>query len=54
MNCINPRLQMISCISLEMVKKYFKLFLGKVHSKWLSYTGEGHIYSDYNANFSSS
>ena len=35
---------MISCIGLEMVKTYFKLFLGKNHSKCLSYTGECHIY----------
>ena len=29
MNCINPRFQMISCIGLELVKTYIKLFLGK-------------------------
>ena len=44
MNCMNPRFQMISCIGLEMVKTYFKLFSGKIHSKCLSYTGECHIY----------
>ena len=44
MNCINPRFQMISCIGLKIVKTYFKLFLGKVRSKRLSYTGECHIY----------
>ena len=35
MNCINPRMQKISCIGLEMVKTYFKLFYGKFHSKCL-------------------
>ena len=48
MNCINPRFQMILCIRLEMVKTYFKLFLGKNHLKCLSYTGECHIYGYYN------
>ena len=44
MNCINQRFQLISCIGLEMVKTYFKLFLEKIYSKCLSYTGECHIY----------
>ena len=44
MNCINPRFQIISCIGLEMVKTYFKLFLGKIHSKCVSDTGECHIF----------
>ena len=47
LNCINPRFQMISCIGIEMVKIYFKLFLGKIYSKCLSYTGESHIFIIY-------
>ena len=50
MNCINPRFQMISCIGLEMVKTYFKLFLGKIHSKCLAYSGEFQIYESHKYN----
>ena len=35
---------MISCIGLKMVSKYVEVFLGKNHSKCLSYTVECHIY----------
>ena len=36
---------MISCIGFKMVSKYVEVFLGKNHSKCLSYTGECHIYT---------
>ena len=35
---------MILSIGLGMVKTYFKLYLGRNHSKCLSYSGECHIY----------
>ena len=44
MNLNYPRAQLISCIGLKMVSKYVEVFLGKNHSKCLSYTVECHIY----------